>query len=224
MGERAESVKGGAPVPNASVQAGPTHGPSILDDNRKTPQAAEANAAEPANADLVALALADDPEAFRILVERYQAPVTALAYAMVGERDMARDVAQEAFSESYRLLESLREPQKYGSWVCGIARRRSIYHLRRRKRSRLVTSGSLQDRKVDPAGTPADHLERSEVRKQVLDALETLSEKYRVVLILKYVEGMSYERIAQVLDVRVATVDKRLTRAKAMLRNVLKDL
>lgn len=224
MGERRESVKGGGRVPGVAVRARSTRPETVLDGDAQALPPLEAKPPGQDDALLVARSLADDHEAFRILLERYEGAVTALAYAMVGDREAARDVAQEAFCEAYRLLESLRAPEKFGGWVCGIARRKSIYHLRRRKRSRQVRDISLESRARDPALTPSDHLERSEVRRRVLQALERLSEKYRVVLVLKYVEGMSYERIAELMEIRLATVDKRLTRAKAMLRNLLKDL
>lgn len=173
---------------------------------------------------LVAMALADDQDAFHVLVNRYLGPVTAVSYGMLGERESARDIAQETFAEGYRMLLSLRDPAKFGGWVCGIARRKSIYLLRRRKRSPLVQMDLRADQTEVSGLSPPEHLERKEMRQQVLRALHQLSEKYRVVLVLKYDEGMSYEKIATLLDVSVATVDKRLTRAKAMLRKMLKDI
>ena len=74
----------------------------------------------------------------------------------------------------------------------------------------------------------ADWREHASARRarppQVRGALGQISEKYRSVLVLKYMEGLSYERIAEMLEIRVATVDKRLTRAKTMLRKLLKDV
>lgn len=173
---------------------------------------------------LVARTEAGDDEAYHRLVERYVGTVTGLAYAMLGDRETAQDVAQEVFGEGFRLLQTLREREKFGAWVCGIARRRSIYYLRQRKRSRLVRSEGYESTAADPAPSPAESLERKEARAQVLEALASLPEKYRTVMVLKYVDGISYQRIAELLQIRIATVDKRLTRAKAMLRERLKDL
>lgn len=176
------------------------------------------------DATLVALARDGDHDAYRVLVERCSSAVTALAYAVTSDREAARDVAQEVLIEGYRRLATLRDPARFGAWVCGIARRRAIYHLRQRKRSRLVFNEPLDSNASASTPTPSEHLERDERRQQVLKALGQIGEKYRVVLMLKYVDGMSYAKIAQLMSISLATVDKRLTRAKAMLRKLLKDV
>lgn len=176
------------------------------------------------DATLVALARDGDHDAYRILVERCSSAVTALAYAVTSDREAARDVAQEVLIEGYRRLATLRDPARFGAWVCGIARRRAIYHLRQRKRSRLVFNEPLDSNASASTPTPSEHLERDERRQQVLKALGQIGEKYRGVLMLKYVDGMSYAKIAQLMSISLATVDKRLTRAKAMLRKLLKDV
>lgn len=174
------------------------------------------------DATLVALARDGDHDAYRILAERCSGAVTALAYAVTSDREAARDVAQEVLIEGYRRLATLRDPARFGAWVCGIARRRAVYHLRQRKRSRLVFVEPLDASASTP--TPSEHLERDERRQLVLKALGRIGEKYRVVLILKYVDEMSYAKIAKLMSISLATVDKRLTRAKAMLRKLLKDV
>jgi RNA polymerase sigma-70 factor (ECF subfamily) len=202
----------------------PTELETALGGNLQAGQSSDPHSGGQDDALLVARTLAGDHDAYHLLVERYVGAITALAYAMVSDRESARDVAQEAFSEGYRLLGALRAPEKFGAWICGIARRRGIYYLRQRKRSRLILATARESGTADRRPSPAEHLERKEVRARVLDALAKLSDKYRTVLMLKYVEGMTYERIAATLEIRVATVDKRLTRAKAMLRKLLKDL
>ena len=176
------------------------------------------------DATLVALARDGDHDAYRILAERCSGAVTALAYAVTSDREAARDVAQEVLIEGYRRLATLRDPARFGAWVCGIARRRAIYYLRQRKRSRLVFNEPLDSNASASTPTPSEHLERDERRQQVLKALGQIGEKYRVVLILKYVDEMSYAKIAKLMSISLATVDKRLTRAKAMLRKLLKDV
>jgi RNA polymerase sigma factor (sigma-70 family) len=174
--------------------------------------------------ELVVLVLGGEKDAYRILVERYVGTVTSLAYALVRDPETARDVSQEAMLEGYRMLSALRDHARFGAWVCGIGRRRAIYYLRKKKRSRMVYVPGHDEHTQDKQMTPPEHLERMEARGAMLEALGNLGEKYRVVLVLKYMEGLSYERIAQVLSISVASVDKRLSRAKAMLRNTLKEM
>jgi RNA polymerase sigma-70 factor (ECF subfamily) len=141
------------------------------------------------DAELVRRSLAGDRSAFGELAERYARPIAALTYALVRDREKARDMAQEALLEAYEALRNLREPAKFGGWLSGIARRRCIYAIRR----------------------------------ELLAALGGLGRRYREVLVLRHFEGRSYAEIAELLAVSVATVEKRLTRARTRLRELLGD-
>jgi RNA polymerase sigma-70 factor (ECF subfamily) len=167
------------------------------------------------DAELVRKSLAGDRAAFGELAERYARPIAALTYALIRDREKARDMAQEALLEAYEALRSLREPAKFGGWLSGIARRRCIYAIRRERRA-----ARAEERPPEPSG-PAAELGRSDEEARLLEALGGLGRRYREVLVLRHFEGKSYAEIAELLAISVASVEKRLTRARTRLRELL---
>lgn len=174
----------------------------------------------PSDAELARKALAGDRAAFGELVERHARRVVTLAYAMVRDREKARDLAQEAFLEAFQALSSLREPGRFGAWLAGIARRRCIYAIRRERRAARALAVRASEPRVEPPG-PEGAASRSDEEARLLEALGRLSRRYREVLVLRHFEGKSYAEIAEMLDLTVATVEKRLTRARNKLREAL---
>ncbi|MCZ7646442.1 MAG: RNA polymerase sigma factor [Planctomycetota bacterium] len=163
------------------------------------------------------------PGAFDALMERYFNLAVGVAYSLLGDAEAAKDVAQDAFLEAAKMLHTLRERNKFGNWVYGITRRRAIYVLRRRKMHRAAIEVKKDEEKAAPVpddpGTPLDKRERSQ---HIRDALGQIPEIYREVLVLKYMDGRSYEEIAALLGISLAAIDKRLMRGKAMLRDSLR--
>jgi RNA polymerase sigma-70 factor (ECF subfamily) len=176
------------------------------------------------DAELVHAALAHRvPGAFDLLVERYFNLTAAAAYALLADAEDARDVAQDAFLEAARTLPLLREPAKFANWVYGIARRKAIYVLRRRKlHHQALEYKQDEERALPPAEEAGAPLARQERAGEIRRALDQLPEIYREVLVLKYMDGRSYEEIATLLGLSQAAVAKRLTRAKGMLRESLR--
>lgn len=176
------------------------------------------------DAELVKQAGNGVPGAFDMLVERYFNMVAAAAYALLSDAEAARDAAQESFLEAAQSLPLLREPDKFANWVYGIARRKAIYTLRRRKlhQSAILIKqeqARAQPDKSDPR-LPIVSNERGEVVRQ---ALARLPEIYREVLVLRYMDGRSAEEITSILGLSTAAVEKRLARAKSLLREHLKE-
>jgi len=174
------------------------------------------------DAELVQQAEGGIPGAFDVLVERYFNMVAAAAYALLSDAEAARDVAQESFLEAAQGLPLLRERDKFANWVYGIARRKAIYTLRRRKlhQSAILIKqeqARAQPDKSDPRLTIVSN-ERGEVVRQ---ALSRLPEIYREVLVLRYMDGRSAEEITSILGLGTAAVEKRLARAKSLLREHL---
>jgi RNA polymerase sigma-70 factor, ECF subfamily len=174
------------------------------------------------DAELVRRSLNGDRAAFGELAEHYARQVAAVTYAMVREREKARDLAQEAFLEAYGALRSLREVARFGAWLVGIARRRCIYHIRRERRRARALAARAEVPREAPL-TPAGEMVRSDEEARLLEALGGLGRRYREVLVLRHFEGKSYAEIAELLEISVATVEKRLTRARSKLREMLKD-
>jgi RNA polymerase sigma-70 factor (ECF subfamily) len=156
-----------------------------------------------------------DDEAFACLVEVYQRPVFNLCYRMLGDPAEAEDASQEAFMKAYRALKRYDPDRKFVNWLLSIASNHSIDRLRKR---RLKTT-SLDDllpgqMKPDPNPGPESMLSMDEGRQSVREMLETLSEMDRAAIVMRYWYDMSYEEIAESLDLTVSAVKSRLHRAR----------
>lgn len=161
-------------------------------------------------------AQAGNAGAFRELVEGSHETVFRLAAALVGDRDEAADVVQETYMRAWDRLEELREPGAVMGWLCRIAR--NVAQDRRRGwwsriRAPLDEADPPFDA-PDAAAAPDEALATAERAAAVRRALSRLPEKHRVVLVLREVEGMSYEEVAEALGVPVGTVESRLHRAR----------
>ena len=172
---------------------------------------------------LVKAALAGRREAFADLVTRYQDYAYGVAIGLLSDFELARDVVQEAFLCAYRDLRKLRDPARFGGWLCGIVRHTAHRALREAGQVRALAEelcGTMEPfAQTAPPDRAAEDAERREI---VSRALARLSEKNREAVSLYYVDGLSYADIAGFLDVTEATVQGRLQRARAQLRKELK--
>ena len=172
-------------------------------------------------------AQAGDQEAFRHLVERYQRRVYAVAYGIVRNRDDAWDIAQEAFVKAYRNLTRFQGNSGFYTWLYRITYNLCIDNMRARSRRSFVeidSSRMLQAAvaKEAPMEThPAKTADRRELAEQIEKALNQLSEKHRAIIVLREIEGLSYEEIADVLKVSKGTVMSRLFHARRKLQDLL---
>lgn len=172
--------------------------------------------ADASDSRLVERCLADrDSDAFAALVERYQNLVCSVAFAIVGDHGQSEDVAQEAFVTAYRRLPTLREPDKFKSWLCGIARHRALAVVRKRKPESAFPDGPCALSPDDaPDAAAASRDEEALVRR----AIAGLPESYREPLVLFYREDQSVARVAAGLDLSEDAVKQRLSRGRKMLR------
>lgn len=166
----------------------------------------------------------DDESAFHEVVERTHATVFRLAYALVGDRDEAADVTQETYVRAWNRRGELRDPGAVTGWLGRIAR--NVAHDRRRSwwsriRAPLGDAGDGAA-EIDPAIGADDRLAAEQEASSVRRAMRLLPEKQRVVLTLREVEGMTYEQIAEVLELPLGTVESRLHRARAALAKRLR--
>ncbi|MEA3402866.1 MAG: sigma-70 family RNA polymerase sigma factor [Armatimonadota bacterium] len=171
--------------------------------------------------DVVRAQLGDD-EAFMRLAERYHSRLLHYVRRLAGDRATADDVVQEAWLAAYRGLRRLEEPARLKAWLYGIARNKALNALRREERSRLdyVSSNVLEDVPEDDD----DALEiRAEQAAQVHRGLDEISPAHAEALILRYMEGLPYEEIAQVVGCSVGTVRSRLQYAKRALREAMES-
>jgi RNA polymerase sigma-70 factor (ECF subfamily) len=176
--------------------------------------------------DLVRQALAGRSEAYEELVRRWARRIKSLCYAKVGSADVADDLAQDSLLRGYRCLASLADPEKFGAWLCSIARNACLNWLQAKERSVLSFStlppdenpNYFPDRQHPGSETT---LEREEELRQLKNEVERLPPECREVLLLYYSEDVTYGDLAQMLGVSTATVNARLTRARTLLRERL---
>jgi RNA polymerase sigma-70 factor (ECF subfamily) len=175
--------------------------------------------------DLISLFQTGEEAAFRVLVERYQERVRNLLFTLFREREIVDDLAQDVFLRVYEALPRFRFESSFYTWLYRITVNRGRDELRRRKVRRWLTLHPLSDQHDDvlekvAAVPPVD----GETADLVHRALDSLPEHFRVPVVLKDIEGLSYEEIAAVLQCRIGTVKSRLARGRSMLRTVLKPL
>lgn len=169
---------------------------------------------------LISRARGGDREAFGALVEQYRDNVYRLAYRMCGNAYDADEAAQEAFVAAWRALPNFRGDAKFSTWLYRLTTNVAIDVMRREKRHQTVGDGEMVDL-ADDADSPQETVERTEQQEAVQKALATLSEEYREVLLLRYMEELDYAEIAEVLQLPSGTVKSRINRAKAALKTAL---
>ncbi|MBI2874771.1 MAG: RNA polymerase sigma factor [Firmicutes bacterium] len=170
---------------------------------------------------LVAAAQQGDLEAFGVLVKRHEKWVYNLAYRMLGHREDASDLAQEAFLKAYRALSRFRGASSFKTWLYRITSNLCLDALRRRTPQRQA--GELKPTVADPSPGPHERAEERERLAKVHAAIVSLPDHQRLCLILRDLQGLSYEEIASAAAVNVGTVKSRLNRARLALRDLLED-
>jgi RNA polymerase sigma-70 factor, ECF subfamily len=173
--------------------------------------------------ELVGLVLNGNNEAFELIVERYQNQVFALAYRLGGDYDEAKDMAQEVFIRIYRELPRFDQERRFFPWMYRVAHNTCINLLHRRPREAapLESVFDLAAGDNSEAGSPTASYEQLEQSEIINQALQSLAENYRLPLVLKYLEGMSYQEVADQLDLPVSTIETRLFRGRALLKKRL---
>jgi RNA polymerase sigma-70 factor (ECF subfamily) len=178
---------------------------------------------EQSDAELVKQTLCGNTAAYNGLVQRYQRQVYNLAYRMLGNAEDAGDLVQETFIRAYNALPSFRQDASFLTWLYKIA----IDQLRSRKaKGALSLNVELEEGRepaADPrASAPEETVVREAVQDIVQDAVLTLPEKYRIVVVMRHLQDMSVDEIARVLDMPTGTVKTHLFRAREMLRERLR--
>lgn len=184
--------------------------------------------------DLVRLAGSGDKEAFRELVERYQRRVLAVVMGMLHDREAALEVTQETFIKAFRSIGRFKGDASFYTWIYRIAVNLAIDHQRREWRRPSVdstrTSGDGQTEDLldrigdeDPRGDPFEAAKDSELRSRVLAAIDELTPDHKAVILLRELEGLSYEEISRVMQCSKGTVMSRLHYARKKLQARLKE-
>jgi RNA polymerase sigma-70 factor (ECF subfamily) len=170
---------------------------------------------------VIAHVLDGDVEQFEEIVYRYQGRLFRYAVSMVGDRDVAADMVQDAFVRAYVNLQSCRMPGSFRLWIFRTLRNRCFDHLRsvRRGHARLDDAPDLPD----PAEGPMSRVERSELRAGIRSALDRLPAQQREAFLMHYVENVPYEEMAMLLGTSVSALKMRVLRARDALAAVLRE-
>lgn len=185
--------------------------------------------------DVVALAKQGSEAAFRELVRRYERPVFSLVFRMVRNRELAEDLSQETFIKVLNALNSYRAEFKFSSWVFKIANNAAIDHLRKRELDTLSLEGSPHAETPEMVEATAlqigeraesqlEEVENRELGRTIEEAIDRLRPEYRSCILLRHVEGRTYEEIADILSLPLGTVKTYIHRARNELRVMLAHL
>ena len=176
---------------------------------------------------LIRLVLEGNTSAFDVIVRRYNTKVDSLAYRLLNSVEDAEDVAQDTFSQAFKGLGSFRGTSKFYTWLFRITYNLAISQRRKRKPALSLNSQTDSQGEITlPSDdvSPMKNMEDEEGKTLMEKALGLLSLDHRAGLVLKEIEGFSYEEIALSLGVPVGTVRSRLHRARLELRAILEKL
>ena len=174
---------------------------------------------------LVELVLADDQDAFTVLVERYKDAVQNLAYRMLSNTAEAEDVTQETFVRAYTQLATYKPAHKFSTWLLSIASHLAIDQLRRRRFLALpLEDVPFLEWIVDSGASPEQSTLQGEQQDEIQVYLQRLPGKYRAVIVLRYWYDFSYEEIARTLNLTPALVKARLHRARELLARYMNQI
>jgi RNA polymerase sigma-70 factor (ECF subfamily) len=180
---------------------------------------------------LAKLARAGDREAFEELVQLYKDKIYHLAYRMLGNRQEAEDAVQETFLRVYMNLGRYDEAQKFSTWIFRIGTNLCIDRLRKKKPNYSLDSelpegdgGDWYSMLPSEEASPEDQFVLSETQRHIRKAIEAMPDKYKSVVVLRYLHDLSLQEIGDVLDLPVTTVKTRVHRGREFLRQQLEKL
>lgn len=171
----------------------------------------------------------DTIRAFEILVQKYKNPLTNFVYRFVGDYEISNDVVQETFIKVYKNKHSYKTIAKFSTWVYTIAGNLAKTELLKKKRRRIVSINSYgednETMDLPDSGHAPDTLTDSGIKDVMIqEALMELNEVYREAVILRDIQELSYEEIAEMLNLTVGTVKSRINRGRARLKELLQEL
>ena len=186
-------------------------------------------------ASLLARLRAHDLAAFEELVAHFERPVYSICFRLLNDAEDARDAAQETFLKIYRGLHSFRGESGLKTWVYRIAINQAMNQQRWWKRRRRDETVSLELSRSDneltlgdslrgTAASPEDRAIESERERRIMGALAKVKKEYQVVLMLREIEELSYEEIAETLEISIGTVKSRIARGREELRQRMKEI
>jgi len=183
--------------------------------------------------ELMRLVQSGDEEAFRELVRRFKGPITNFALRMLNDHDKAVDVAQETFINVYTHADGYRPVASFTGWLYRIAHNLAVNELRRRKREPILSiDGSIDPGRkdgprfepCDPSSSVEEEIMGRELQDAVRRSIAALPQKYRSAIVMKDMQGLTFEECAGALGCPESTVKSRVMRARRMLRSRLEPI
>ncbi len=175
--------------------------------------------------------LKGDQNAFAELVELYKDKVFQICYRMLGNRHEAEDIAQEAFIRAFVNIETFNQKRKFSTWLFRIATNLCIDRIRKKKPDYFLdaevagTEGlTMYSQVAADVQLPEDEVENMELQETIQLEISKLPEKYRSVIVLKYIEELPLQDISEILDLPLGTVKTRVHRGREALRKQLRSL
>ena len=175
---------------------------------------------------LIELASGGDPEAFNRLMEKHERRMYAVALRMCANREDAQDCLQEAMLRVYRSIGNFKGESSFATWLYRITMNACLDELRRRKNKQSASLDYLLDEgwaPADESGSPEKQAVRAEASRILHQTIRELPEDMRAAVVLRDIQGYSYEEIAQILDINVGTIKSRISRGREKLREKLRE-
>lgn len=179
--------------------------------------------------ELIDSALAGDQGAYGELLNRHKPAIFHIVLKIVRDREIAADLVQETFMKAFSSLASYRSEYKFSTWLYRIGANCAIDHLRKQRIRTLsldtpaeTLDGHIEIEVPDNSHNPERDLEEHEKRVSIDDAIDSLPEKYRVVITYRHKDSRSYDEIAEALDIPIGTVKARIFRARELLKKKLR--
>lgn len=172
--------------------------------------------------------LKGDANAFSSLVGKYQRPIFNFIYRFFGSYDLASELAQDTFLKCFQSLRSFDQERKFSTWLYTIAKNICIDEYKRRKHNNPLYLEDLPEtaERVRPSGGATNPQLQCILREEgarLMEAISSLEPEKKVALILHYFQGLSYNEIAETLDIPLSTVKIRIFRAKRSLLKMLEE-
>lgn len=172
-----------------------------------------------------------DIHAFETLIEAYQKKVFNIAFGMLHNYEDANDAAQEVFIRVFKSIKNFKGESSFSTWLYRITANVCLDELRKRKNKNVVSideditleEGEISRQIIDDSPTPDIVAEKNELRKIIYNAISELSEEHKTVIVLRELHGFSYDEISEMIKCPQGTVKSRISRARNILKNILKN-
>ncbi|MCJ7855228.1 sigma-70 family RNA polymerase sigma factor [Lachnospiraceae bacterium NSJ-143] len=177
------------------------------------------------NSGLIKKARKGDGRAFSMLIENHERFVYNVVYRITGNQEDARDAAQEAFLKAFRNFESYDESSAFSTWLYRIAVNTAIDYLRKRKKESSISFEDYmaEEKPESVSSSVEEKVISNEGVSKIIEAVNSLDEEFKTVIVLRDMEGMDYKEISEITGCPVGTVKSRLSRGRGKLRSIIKS-